>query len=130
MLAKLKFHGSRYRLKLATCSELREVADEALNSGYYSSALVDAAIDAENNLLGIGPAFMDALADLGVVVSESIEDCIWDVLRYSARRIATSVIEPAVGLEEIMAVYRGCDLYERSQKFVGDSHDIEYLIGA
>ncbi|XGB42099.1 MAG: hypothetical protein LVS60_18365 [Nodosilinea sp. LVE1205-7] len=130
MFDKLKFYGSRYRLNLATCTELREVADEALNGGFYSPTLVDAAIDAENNLLEIGPAFMDALAELGVVVPESIEECIWGVLHYSIQQIATLAVEPEVGLAGIMEVYRGCNLYELNQKSVGDSHDVQDLIGA
>ncbi|MDX2241673.1 MAG: hypothetical protein NW224_13395 [Leptolyngbyaceae cyanobacterium bins.302] len=130
MFDKLKFHGSRYRLNLATCTELREVADEALNSGFYSPALVDTALDAEDNLLEIGSAFMDALAELKVVVPESIEDCIWGVLHYSIQQVATLAVEPEVGLARIMEVYRVCSLYEYSQKFVGDSHDIQNLIGA
>ena len=39
-------------------------------------------------------------------------------------------VEPEVGLTRIMEVYRGCSLHERSQKFVGDSHNIQNLIGA
>lgn len=130
MFDKLKFYGSRYRLNLATCTELREVADEALNAGFYSPALVDAAIDAEDNLAEIGPAFMNTLAELEVVVPKSIEECIWGVLYYSIQQIATLVVEPEVGLVRIMEVYRGCNLHERSQKFVGDSHDVQNLIGA
>lgn len=130
MFDKLKFHGSRYRLNVATCTELREVADEALNAGFYSPALVDAAMDAEDNLLEIGPAFMDALAQLEVVVPDSIEECIWAVLHYSIQQIAMLAVEPEVGLARIMDVYNGCDLHGRNQEFVGDSHDVQTLIGA
>jgi hypothetical protein len=130
MFDKLKFCGSRYRLNLATFTELRKVADEALNAGFYSPALVDAALDAQDSLLEIGPAFMDALAELKVVVPESIEECIWGVLHYSIQQITTLAIEPEVGLAGIMEVYRGCNLHERSQQFVGDSHDVQNLIGA
>jgi hypothetical protein len=130
ILAKLKFHGSRYRLNLATCTELRKVADEALNVGFYSPALVEAALDAEDNLWAIGSAFMDALAELEVIVPESVEECIWNTLRYSIQQIATLAVEPEVGSARIMEVYRGCNLHERSQKFAGDSHDVQNLIGA
>ncbi len=130
MFDKLKFHGSRYRLNLATCTELREVADEALNAGFYSPALVDAALDAKDNLLEIGPAFMDALAALDVVVPDSIEECMWAVLQYSIQQIATLAIKPEVGLARIMEVCRVCNLYERSQNFVDDSHDLQNLVGA
>ena len=130
MFDKLKFYGSLYRLNLATFNELRKVADEALNAGFYSPALVDAALESDDNLLEIGPAFVDALAGLEVVVPESIEECIWGVLHYSIQQIATLVVEPEVGLARIMEVYRGCNLYERSQNFVDDSHDIQNLIGA
>ena len=127
---KLMFCGSRYRLNLATCTELRQVADEALNAGYYSSSLVDAALDAENILWEVGPAFVAALAELKVVVPESTEECIWIVLHYPTQQIATLAVEPEVGLASIMEVYRGCNLYDRSQNFVGDSHDVQHLIGA
>ena len=130
MFDKLKFYGSRYRLNLATCAELRKVADEALNAGHYSSALVDAALDAENVLWEIGPAFMAALAELEVIVPESTEECIWVVLRYSIQQIVTLAVEPEVGLASIMEVDTDYDLYERSQNFVGDSYDVQNLIEA
>jgi hypothetical protein len=130
MFDELRFYGSRYRLNLANCRELRKVAYEALNAGFYSSALVDAALDAEDNLREIGPAFMNALADLEVGVPESDEDCIWIVLHHSIQQIAALAVEPEVGLVEIIEVYMGCNLYERSQEVVGDSHDIQNLIGA
>ena len=126
MFDRLKFYGSCYRLNLENCTQLRKVADEALNAGFYSPFLVDAALDAEDNLLGIGPAFMDALADLGVAVPESDEDCIWIVLYHSIRQIAALAVAPEVGLARIVK----CNLYERSQKLADDSHDIQNLIGA
>ncbi len=126
MFDQLKFYGSCYRLNLANCRELRKVADEALNAGFYSPFLVDAALDAEDNLWGIGPAFVDALPDLEVAVPESDEDCIWIVLYHSIRQIATLAVEPKVGLARIVK----CNLYERSQELVGDSHDIQNLIRA
>ena len=130
MFDKLRFYGSRYRLNLSTCTELRQVADEALNAGFYSSPLVDAALDANNVLWEVGPAFMAALAELEVVIPESTEECIWIVLHYPTQQIATLAVEPEVGLASIMEVYRGCNLYDRSQNFVGDSHDVQNLIGA
>ena len=130
MLSQLKFHGLRYRLGLATCSELRQTADAALNAEIYSPSLVDAALDAEECLWEIGAAFEQALDELGLMLSETRHECCWEVLRYCITQIANQGIEPLTGLNGVMEVYRGCQLYGQSRHYVGDSHDIHELVGA
>lgn len=130
MLGQLRFHGLRYRLGLASSSELRQIADSALNAGFYSPSLLDAAMDAEERLEEIGTAFEKALNELSVTLPESREECCWEVLRHSIKQIASQEVKPFTGLKEIIEVYYGCDDIIRSKHYVGDSHDIHYLIGA
>ena len=126
----LRFHGLRFRLGLANCSELRQVADAALNAGIYSPSLVDAALDAEEWLWEIGIAFQKALSELSITLSDSKEECCWEVLRYHIGQIASQEVEPFAGLKGIMQVYYGCQDLIQSDRYIGDSHDIHELIGA
>ncbi|MEM8543927.1 MAG: hypothetical protein AAGF66_08050 [Cyanobacteria bacterium P01_H01_bin.119] len=130
MLTQLRFHGLRHRLGLATCSELRQIADSALEAGIYSPSLVDAALDAEEELWEIGTAFEKALTELGITLPTSQEECCWEILSHHIEQIANKEVEPLKGLEELMKVYRGCQIHEQSKDYVGDSHDIHYLVGA
>lgn len=131
MLEQLRFHGLRYRLGLAICSELRQIANAALNAGIYSLSIVDAALDAEERLGEIGPAFEKALSELAVTLPESREECCWEALRHYIKQIANKEVKPLTGLGGVMEVYMGClQLFEHSKHYVGDSHDIHELIGA
>ena len=130
ILEQLRFHGLRFRLGLANCSELRQVADAALNAGIYSPSLVDAALDAEAWLWEIGIAFQKALSELSITLPDSKEECCWEVLRYHIEQIASQEIEPFTGLQGIMQVYYGCRDLIQSNHSVGDSHDIHELVGA
>ncbi|MEM7761124.1 MAG: hypothetical protein AAF298_23795 [Cyanobacteria bacterium P01_A01_bin.40] len=130
MLVQLKFHGLRYRLGLATWLELRQVSDAALNAEIYSPSLVDAALDAEENLWEIGLAFEKALSELELTLPESQDDCCWKALEYYINQIANKEVEPLTGLKGIMEVCWGCQLYEQSKDYVGDSYDIHELIGS
>lgn len=130
MLVQLRFHGLRYRLGLATSSELRQVANSALNTGIYSHSLADAALDTEERLEEIGAAFEKALVELSITLPESREECCWEVLRYYIKQIASQEINPFAGLRGIIEVYYGLTDVIHSNHYVGDSYDIHYLIGA
>lgn len=111
MLSQLEFHVIRYRLGLATSSELRQVAKTEIDLGTYSPSLVDAAFDAEERLAEIGPAFEKALQELGMAFPESEDDCRWALLRYRISQIANGETENIyVVLEEIMDI---CNLEKR-----------------
>lgn len=126
----MRLHGLRYRLGLATWFELREAADTALNAGIYSPSLVDAALDADECLWEIGTAFEKALHELGLTLPESQEECCWEVLKHYIEQIENEEVEPVLGLKGVMEVYQGCQLYDCSQYYAGDSHNIHELIGA
>ena len=130
MLTQLRFHGLRHRLGLATCSELRQIADSALEEEVYSPSLVDAALDAKEELWEIGTAFEKALTELEITLPTSQEKCCWEILSYHIEQIANEEVKPLTGLEGLMEVYRGCQLQEQSKDYAGDSHDIHYLVGA
>jgi hypothetical protein len=128
-MSQLRFQGLRYRLGLASCLALRQAADAALNAGIYSPSLVDAALDADEHLSEIGSAFEKALDELAIRLPETLEDCCWALLQCHISQIASGETTVKAGLAGIMEVYYGCNLYEQSNHYVGDSYDIHYLIG-
>ncbi len=130
MLSQLRFQGLRYRLGFAKWSELRQVADAALNADIYTPSLVDAALDAGEWLHEIGPALEKALEALKITLPKSEDDCCWALLQCYISQIAGELTTPRAGLDGVMEVYDGCNLYDRSIGYVGDSHDIHELIGA
>lgn len=130
MVSQLRFQGLRYRLGLANCIELRQTANEALDAGIYTPSLVDAALDVDERLYEIGAAFEKALAELEIVLPDSKEECCWALLHHHVNQIESGVTKPQPGLKGVMEVYYGCNLYEQSTDYVGDSHDLSELIGA
>ncbi len=130
MFSQLRFQGLRYRLGLAKWMELRLTSDEALDAGIYTPSLVDAALDADEWLHEIGAAFEKALQELEIVLPDSQEGCCWALLHHYISQIESGVVKPQLGLKGVMEVYYGCNLYDRSTDYVGDSHDLSELIGA
>ena len=129
MEKQLKIFGILHKLNLATWSELRQIADKALNQGIYAPALVDTALDADAEIYYIGMAFMKALSELEISIPQSKNQCLWLALQHYIKAIAMEKLTPYKGLSEIMTIFYGCKLYDKSRNYVGDSHDIHHFIG-
>lgn len=90
---------------------------------------MDAALDAKDNLYYIGIAFEKALQELDIFLPKSINKCLWLLLQYYISQIVDGKVHPDKSLSNIMDVYYGCNLYDKNNHYVGDSHDIHYFIG-
>ncbi len=130
VLSQLAFHGIRHRMGLATSDELRQAANVALTAGIYSPAIADAAIFLEESIAEIGPVFDKALTELHIDIPESKDECCWSIARHYIHQIATKIMPPRKGLEELVRVYYGCNLNDRDAWYVGDYCDIHQLIGS
>ncbi|VEP12150.1 hypothetical protein H1P_1360020 [Hyella patelloides LEGE 07179] len=126
---QLKIYGILHKLNLATWEELRNIANNALNKEIYSLSLVDAALDADENIHDIGLAFEKALAELNIIIPQSINKCRWLSLKHYINQIANEKVVIYKGLINIMKVYNGCNLHKKSRYYAGDSHDIHYFVG-
>jgi uncharacterized protein (DUF433 family) len=131
VFSQLALQGVRDSSGLAFPHELQQAANAALNVGLYSPSLADAAVFLEERLSDISPAFQLALRELHITIPESREDRCWMLLRYYIGQIANRHVSPHEGLAPLMNdVYFGFGLYEQSTNYVGDSHDIQELVGA
>ncbi len=88
MEKQLKIFGILHKLNLATWSELRQIADKALNQGIYAPALVDAALDADAEIYYIGMAFMKALSELEISILQYKNQCLWLALQHYIKALA------------------------------------------
>jgi hypothetical protein len=121
---------ARYVLGVAESWELPIIADALMNIGPSTPAMAELATMRNPVMAEAGPLFEQALRERGVQIP-SREEAIWTLLRYYLQGIADGSIMPKEGLSLVVrgAYYPG-KLYERSEKFAGDSHDLQHLIGA
>jgi len=130
MKNELQLQGVRLTVGLASSDDLRCVADKALNAGIYSPALAETALFAENDLFELAPAYIKALQELKIDYPTNEEEIIWYLLRYYIGEIDRGRLKPSDGVGKLLQeVYYHFNLYERSNKYVGDSHNIESILG-
>lgn len=126
----LKLVAARYSLGAAQSDELRQIADQALDSGVYSSSLAEMAGCSTPILSDIGPLFEAALEELAIILPGE-NDAIEILVRHHLKSVVHGSVRPRDGLERIMEdVYYPAKIHEKSKQFDGDSHGLEKLIGA
>ena len=107
----------------------QDFAAACLDAGQWSSAIDDIVTSPQPIISEVGPALEQVLADQGVGIPDA-EAAIWALLRFCLGDIASGAVPPRAGLQRVMEdVYYAADLSERTDKYVGDSHELEKLIG-
>lgn len=130
MKSELQLQGVRLTAGLASSDDLRGVADKALNAGIYSPSLAETALFSEHNLAELAPDYTKALHELQIDCPTDEEEIIWYLLRYYIGEVAGGRLKPSEGVETLLKeVYYHFNLYERSVNYVGDSHNIERILG-
>jgi len=129
MKTNLQLQGVRLAAGLASSEDLQNVSDQALNSGIYSPSLTETALFSENTLDELAPHYRSALNELQIDYPTDEEEIIWYLLRYYIGAVDSGELKPSEGGEKILQeVYYHFNLYERSDKYVGDSHHIESIL--
>jgi len=122
---------ANYVLGNVSDEQLIDVATDALVEGWDSSALRMLAAESKTDYSyeRIKSLLNRSLEELNVTLPQK-EDAIWTVLCFYIKSIAESSISARDGMSLIIDnVYYQCDLQNRVVKYVGDSHDIQALIG-
>lgn len=128
---ELVLTAARYVFGEERAASLREAADRALKAGVYSDSLAQLATEfhAKSPLSDAGPVFERALAELGLPLP-SRTDAVWIALRHAVGRIARGEVAPLAGLAEVKAIFDIAEFFDRSRAVVGDTHDLQRLLGA
>lgn len=130
-LALLVVTAARYVLGVENAATLRQAADRALDCGFYTEALGQLAMEfhSESLVADAGPIFERALAQLGLSLP-SHADAVWVALRHAIGRIARGEVPPRAGLRIVYVIYENAHLNKESRGTVGDSHELQKLLGA
>jgi hypothetical protein len=129
MRTELQLQGVRLAAGLASSDDLRKVADQALNAGIYSPGLAETALFTEDILSELAPHYRTALTELQIVHPTDQEEIIWYLLRYYLGEVDRGELKPSEGVgKNLKEVYYHFNLYERSDKYVGDSHNLEMIL--
>ena len=129
MASIIELTAARYVLGIVPSEELKRAADQALDAGIDSPSLCELAGIIHSTMSEAGPLFEAALRELSVQ-APSKEEAIWIVLSHWLTEISKGRLDPIDGMARVMSeVYHPAKLYERTKNFVGDSHDLQSLIG-
>lgn len=123
--------AARYVLGAARADALQEAADRALDDGLYSEELSRLAneFDYRSRIADAGAVFERALAQLGLSLPSGA-DAGWIALRDAVRKIAEGEVSPRAGLEDVRRIHQLADPCPQPGGFIGDSHDLQQLLGA
>lgn len=128
-LQELELQAVRLRARLASADDLFRAADAALDAGIYAPGLSEVALFAEKQLSELRVPYLEAVADLKIATPEDEEGIIWYLLRRYIGDVAAGTVGPKDGAARVVSeVDRHFHLYRRIKKYVGDSHDIEYIM--
>ncbi len=106
------------------------LCDQLLTADCYTDAIAELAACTDPILSTAKPIFRRVLTELQLD-PPSNADATWILLRHHLARIVGGDCSSRDGMRCVAEeVYYPADLYSQTQKYVGDSHGIEHLMGA
>ncbi len=112
----------------ATAADLKAAAGAAVDAGIVTPDIAALATLRGDRLAEAEPLFRKVLDDLQVT-PPSTSTAVWILLRVPIRAIAEGSVAVEEGLQGVMGIFYSADLHEQSREYVGDSHDIQHLVG-
>lgn len=127
---KFKQHLANYVLGNVDEQDLIHIATNALVEGYDSPSLRILAGESDTaNPFEINSIFKSVLRELEVELPTE-DEAIMMLLCYHIEKIAEGRTPPRERMETIMEeIYYPGKLFEKEKEFVGESHDLNHLIG-
>lgn len=127
---ELRIAAAKYVLDAIPSWELSALANRLVDSGLAARAVVDLATLREQTMAEARPLF-ERILEAEHVTTPSKDEAVWVLLRHCVGAIANGSVVPREGLGPMMDVFRRAEsMGHRDSKYVGDSHDIEHLVGA
>jgi hypothetical protein len=126
----LRYQAARLGLGTLDADSIKGTIVELMADGFYDDECLNA-LDAfpHPRMEDVLPAFKAALAHYGVPLPDS-EAAIWLLIEYRTRRMASGDADAVEELCRLIEdVYYAYDFHSPTRRFLGDSHDIERLIG-
>jgi hypothetical protein len=127
---ELRVAAAKYALDAIPSWELSELANRLFDIRLTARAAVELATLREPTMAEAGPLF-ERILEAEHVTRPSKDEAVWTLLRHYIGAIANGSVTPRTGLGPMMSVLRLAEnLGFQATEYVGDSHDIQGLVGA
>jgi hypothetical protein len=127
-LPQVQVAAAKLALRTATAADLKVAAGAAVDAGIVTPDIAALATLSDDTLAEAEPLFRKVLDDLQVT-PPSPDAAVWILLRVPIQAIADGSVAVEEGLQGVMGIFRSAGLHEVSDDYVGDSHDIQHLVG-
>jgi hypothetical protein len=127
---EMRSAAARYVLGVATGRDLVRAADSLMDQGIVTPSLVELATCCDPIMSDAGPLFEKALSELREQLPDR-DTATWHLVRQHIGKIACGETPPREGVAALVReVEQNSRSTLRSIRYVGDSHDLQDLIGA
>lgn len=124
----LEYQAAMLAMGTLSAENIRSTISTLMDDGYYTDECLDALDSSPATFGKVLPAFRRALEDYRIEQPDK-EQAVWQLIRYHSRRIV-SENDSLKCLEQLIAdVYWDYDFHAVTKKYLGDSHDIERIVG-
>ena len=127
---ELRIAAAKYALDAIPSWELSELARRLVDTRQTPRAVIELATLREPTMAEAGPLF-ERILEARHFTRPSKDEAVWTLLRHYVGVIADGSVAPRTGLEPMMGVFGLAEgIGARATQNVGDSHDIQHLVGA
>jgi hypothetical protein len=108
---------------------MQTAINELMNEGFYCDECLDALDSNPARMDEVLPAFQAVLTHSGLKLP-SQEEAVVLLIQHHLELIASATVEPWQGLKNLISdVYWKYDFHSKTEHYLGDSHQIQHLIG-
>lgn len=124
---KLKYHSALMTLGKMNREEICNLLSDLMNLGVYEDEFFD--IEDAKTALDFTSSAEKLFKKMGFLFQDK-DEAIWVILAYHIKKMTNEKSDVFTELQKLIDdVYWNYDFYSKTKKFLGDSHDIQHLIG-
>lgn len=128
-MTDLDYMACRITLGNASADLIQKTVNQLMDDGIFSAEFLDIIDSKPPTMADVSPPFQKYLRKVGIQC-QSKDEAVWRLIGYHTGRIASRQIEPLEGLSTLIKdIYRDYDFRAQTKQYLGDSHDIQKLIG-
>ena len=125
----LRYQAAKLGMGTLNADNIKSTIHALVDGGVYLDEFLEALDAKKPRLDEVLPAFFAALNNEGISVPNK-DQAVWNLIELHLQKIAVATSDPLEQLQKLIAdVYWNYDFHTSTQKYLGDSHGIEQLIG-
>lgn len=129
MKQPLQYQAAKFAMGNLNADEIKSIIHGLVDGGFYLDEFLDALDARKPRMEEVLPAFIATLNHNGISLPDK-EQAVWILIEFHLRKIALEGSDSLEELAKLIAdVYWNYDFHTPTQKYLGDSHGIENLIG-